>query len=318
MLTSTDNYTIDCWNEANHLITENDIYTIFEKGGFINARNVITINDLSIYQNAFVHSSYVKNKIIEKQDNKKVILQEKPPNVIDLFDDDYESLEFLGDRCLELSISFYIYRRFPDADAGFKTVLKSMIVKKNTLAQFAEYLGLDKHIVISKQVEKFTKQGRKNKRFMEDIMEAFICAIFLDQNKTEYYSDVLHKMRNLSTDNKGPRIIGPGWVIANAFIENLLEKFVDWEKLLNTEDNYIGLLLNFYQTEFKITPEFVTISVEGPPHRRIFTEGVLDKDGNIIAKGVGEKKSEAQQQASLMALKYFGKDTKMSGSIQQK
>lgn len=315
---STDNYSIDPWNESNKLITENDIYTIFEKGGFNNARKVITINDLSIYQNAFVHSSYVKNKIIEKQtqDTKRVTLIDKPKYAIDLFDDDYESLEFLGDRCLELSISFYIYRRFPHADAGFKTVLKSMIVKKNTLAQFAEYLGLDKHIIISKQVEKFTKQGRKNKRFLEDIMEAFICAIFLDQNKTEYYSDVLHKMRELSTDNNGPRIIGPGWVIANAFIENLLEKIVDWEKLLNTEDNYIGLLLNFYQTEFKITPEFITISVEGPPHRRIFTEGVLDKDGNIIAKGVGEKKSEAQQQASLMALRYFGKDTKVSSSVQ--
>ena len=81
---------------------------------------------------------------------------------------------------------------------------------------------------------------------------------------------------------------------------------MDFEELLMKEENYKEQLLQFYQKEFKMTPEYISISVEGPPHNRIFTEGVLGKDGDIIAKGVGKKKQDAQQHASLIALKYFG------------
>ena len=130
-------------------------------------------------------------------------------------------------------------------------------------------------------------------------MEAFICAVFLDQNETKWYSEVIRDLGN-------QRLIGPGWQIANAFIENLLETVVDFEDLLGKEENYKEQLLQYYQKEFKITPEYISISVEGPPHMRIFTEGVISKDGKIVGKGVGKKKQDAQQQASLAALKYFG------------
>ena len=102
------------------------------------------------------------------------------------------------------------------------------------------------------------------------------------------------------------RLIGPGWQVANAFIENLFEKVIDFEELLEKEENYKEQLLQYYQKEFKITPQYISINVEGPPHMRIFTEGVLSKDGNIIGKGIGKKKQDAQQQSSLNALKYFG------------
>ena len=50
------------WNENNYLITENDIYTIYEKCGFENVRETIKINDLKLYQTAFIHGSYIKKK----------------------------------------------------------------------------------------------------------------------------------------------------------------------------------------------------------------------------------------------------------------
>ena len=65
-------------------------------------------------------------------------------------------------------------------------------------------------------------------------------------------------------------------------------------------------MLQYYQKEFKITPQYISISIEGPPNRRIFTEGVLSKDGLIIGRGVGKKKQDAQQHASLKTLEYFG------------
>ena len=72
------------------------------------------------------------------------------------------------------------------------------------------------------------------------------------------------------------------------------------------KENYKEQLLQYYQKEFKMTPQYISISIEGPPHRRIFTEGVLSKDGKIVGRGVGKKKQDAQQNASLETLQYFG------------
>jgi len=306
--TSDSNYIqIDPWNDKNKLLTKEDVLAIFEKAGFKNANEIVKINNLKYYQTAFVHSSYVKKKIEEgiamkgSNENKKVMLTDRPKDAIELFDEhtDYENQEFLGDRALDFSVAYYIYRKYPDTTQGFKTVLKTKLVKKNTLAKFARYLDLPKHLIISKQVEEKTEKGRYNERILEDVMEAFICAIFLDQNSTQMYSETVKLSGN-------HRLIGPGWQIVNAFIENLLENVIDFEELLAKEENYKEQLLQFYQKEFKITPEYISISVHGPPQRRIFTQGVIDKDGNIVGKGVGKNKSSAEQLASLHALKYFG------------
>jgi len=296
-----DNVVINPWNNKNKLLTKEDVYQILERGGFTNARDVVNINNLGFYQTAFIHPSYVKKHIFENSVNNNISLSQKPIDALDLFDENnnYENQEFLGDRVLDMSAAFYICRKYPDQNQGFKTVLKTKLVRKNSLAKFAKYLDFPKHLIISKQVEESTNQGRMNDRILEDVMEAFICGLFLDQNETKFYSKVV-------TDLGNQRLIGPGWQIANAFIENVIEKVVDFEELLMKEENYKEQLLQFYQKEFKMTPEYISISVEGPPHNRIFTEGVLGKDGDIIAKGVGKKKQDGQQHASLVALKYFG------------
>lgn len=294
--------TVDPWNNRNTLLTKDDVYDILEKGGFEKARKVIKINNLDYYQTAFVHPSYVEKYIFSEQDeNKKIILTDKPNNSIPLFkeNDHYENQEFLGDRVLDFSAAFYICRKYPDRDQGFKTVLKTKLVRKNSLAKFAKFLNFPKYLIISKQVEEKTADGRENNRILEDVMEAFICGLFLDQNETKWFSQVMVELNHT-------RLIGPGWQIANAFIENLLEKVIDFEELLEKEENYKEQLLQYYQKEFKITPQYISISIEGPPHRRIFTEGVLSKDGMIIGIGVGKKKQDAQQKASLETLKYFG------------
>ena len=302
---------LDPWNSKNHLVTEDHVYTILEKAGFSNIRDVMKINNLSLYQTAFVHSSYVKKCIydsLNKDGTKTIEVSEKPNGAIELFEEnqDYENQEFLGDRALDFSIAYYIYRKYPDTSQGFKTVLKTKLVKTSSLAKFAKYLDLGQHLIISKQVEEMTIAGRDNDRILEDVMEAFICALFLDQNATGYVSEILQKSIPAKKIKRDLRLIGPGWVIVNSFVENLLELVVDFEELLAKEENYKEQILQYYQKEFHITPEYISISVEGPPHQRIFTEGIIDKDGNIVGKGIGKKKADAQQQASLEALKYFG------------
>jgi ribonuclease-3 len=278
---------INPWNHKNHLLTEDDIYLIYEKAGFSDARSTITIHDLDLYQTAFLHSSYVR-----KSFDSSVEFTPKPAGILDLFEDhpDYENQEFLGDRCIELAVAYYIYRRFPDSDQGFKTVLKTKLVKKDTLAKFARFLDIPQHIIISKHVEEKTEMGRNNTRILEDVMEAFMCAVFMDNNKTP------------SKDG----FIGMGWQIVHQFLEFLLETVVDFEELLITEDNFKEKLMQFYHKEFSTTPEYITVSCNGPPNARIFTEAVLDKFGKIIVTGVGSTRRQAQQNASREALKYFG------------
>jgi ribonuclease-3 len=291
------------WNPNNHLLTENDVFTILEKGGFTNARKIIKINNLSRYQTAFVHSSYIRKNIFNNtDDDKKIELTQKPDNVLDLFNElnDYENQEFLGDRVLDMSVAFYIYRKYPDSDQGFKTVLKTKVVKKNTLAKFAEYLDFPKYLIVSKQIEENTlTNGRHNPRILEDVMEAFICALFLDQNETPFYSKVVNDLGK-------QRLIGPGWQIANAFIENLIEEVLDFEELILSEDNFKHKLMIYYQKEFRITPEYIMISVNGPPNHRIYTLGVQDKDGNILCSASGKSKQEAEQLVSKVALEKYG------------
>ena len=288
------------WNSKNKLLTKNDVYTILETGGFKKARGHIIINNLDYYQTAFIHPSYVRKHIFNDA-NKAISLTSKPDDILDLFEENnnYENQEFLGDRVLDMSAAFYICRKYSDRDQGFKTVLKTKLVRKNSLAKFAKFLNFPQHLIISKQIEEKTRQGRMNERILEDVMEAFICALFLDQNETEFYSKIV-------VDLEDQRLIGPGWQIANAFIENLLEKVIDFEELLLREENYKEQLLQYYQREFKITPEYMSISINGPSHNRIFTEGVISKDGTIISRGIGKKKQDAQQQASRKALEYFG------------
>ena len=252
-MTSEDTITLDPWNSKNHLLTTDDVYDIFDRVGFKDARKHITINNLKFYQTAFVHSSYVKKCIfnqLNKDGNKTIEMTEQPSDSLDLFEEhqDYENQEFLGDRVLDFAIAFYIYRKYPNTDQGFKTVLKTKLVKKNQLAKFAKFLGLPKHLIISKQVEEKTEDGRNNIRILEDCMEAFICAIFLDQNQTKYYSEVVNNVGGL-------RLIGPGWAIANAFIETLIEATVDFEKCYQkkkiTKSNYYNIIkenLNLHQS----------------------------------------------------------------------
>lgn len=294
------------WNRNNKLLTLQDVYTIYERCGFKNVRSVLQINDLSLYQTAFVHSSYAKKKQFEatgKYADKKIQISDRPEGCLDLFDNDYEDMEFLGDRCLDLAVAFYLYRMYPTTDQGFKTKMKTKIVKKDSLASFARFLGFQEFLVISKHVEEKTSHGRNNARILEDVMEAFLCAIFLDQNhNTSYYTPKFADLGRF-------RVSGPGWEIVNCFIENLLENCIDWEELVMTEENYKEKLLQYYQREFKMTPEYIELSIHGPPHQRIFTMGVLDKNGEIVGRGVAKSKKEAEQQASLNAMKYYGLET---------
>lgn len=192
----------------------------------------------------------------------------------------------MGDRVLELVIVNYIYSRFIDTDEGFMTKLKTRIVTTNSLAKFAKYIGLDQYLIISRHVED-KGNGRTNNRILEDVFEAFIGALFLNysENKMDFN--------------------GYGYGICETFIQNIIERVVDFEDLIMNDDNYKDILLRYFQHHFKITPKYIQLESNGPSNNREFIMGVLDKDGNIIGKGIEKSKKKAEQEASRQALIYY-------------
>lgn len=253
------------------------------------------INNLSIYQNAFVHKSYcikTKDEKTNSQDNTIKVLAERPENCLELQPESNERLEFLGDSILGAVVTTYLYRRFNE-DEGFCTKLKTKLVNSDTLASFTRYLKLEKYLIISRHVEDRCN-GRHNPRILEDLFESLIGAIFLDFSKVE-----INTKPNLGS------FYGMGYHIAEKFILNLLEKTIDFTSLIKNDYNYKDILLRFYQQKFSITPKYIEIKVEGPPHQRIFTMSVLDNNNEIVGTGKERSKKKAEQLASKEALIFY-------------
>jgi len=103
------------YNSINKEITLNTIQCILSKYG-ISAK----INNLNLYQRAFIHKSYTKRPFLENTEL-NINIAEKPVNCLSLSTKSNERLEFLGDGVLECITKYYLYRRFPKEDEGFMT-----------------------------------------------------------------------------------------------------------------------------------------------------------------------------------------------------
>lgn len=266
---------ISVYNPANHLIKLDDITAIFKKC------NIIYVpNNLSLFQLGLTHKSYI---IITNPN----IEYDYVPNCVELQPKSNERLEFLGDSVLGFTVASYLYDRYPSKAEGFLTTIKSRLVRTESLSRFSLYLGLDRHILISKHVEELGG-GRTNKHILEDTFEAFIGAT---------YKDILcDQVSN----------IGRATQICSEFIIKLIEDTTDFRELMY-DNNYKGQLLQFYhKTWGKIHPEYVEISLDGPTNNHIYTMGVKHpKTGEIVGRGTDHKKVVAEQNASKMALDYF-------------
>ena len=88
-----------------------------------------------------------------------------------------ERLEFLGDSVLELIVSEYLFRQYPDIDEGTLTQLKIMSVNNVHLQSVALNLGLDEQLFIGKGLYNVENRGVK---MYADVVEALIGAIYID------------------------------------------------------------------------------------------------------------------------------------------
>ena len=278
------------YNPTNTLITLADLRQLFDAHGLDGAQ----IHQLGLYQNAFVHRSYctMKNDDFESGNEKC------PADCLPLQEMSYERLEYLGDAVLGMIVAKYLYERYPDQSEGFLSKLRTKIVNGKMLGFLADKIGFPKFAIISKQIEEI--QGRKNYKIMEDIFEAFIGAIVMDNN-------------DVSTSATGQRDFDTlaqyqclGYHFAETWIVSILETHLDFSELISTKSNYKDMLVRYMQHTFQDAPKFLEIKVFMRNNMKVFTYCVKDKAGMVLGTGEGHSKKEAENASAKSALIYYG------------
>ncbi len=89
-----------------------------------------------------------------------------------------ERLEFLGDAVLELAVSHALYTRFPQAQEGHLTKMRSALVSETALADAARAIGLHQWILLGRGEE--AQGGREKNSVVSDALEAVLGALYLD------------------------------------------------------------------------------------------------------------------------------------------
>ena len=238
-----DIFIFDPYNPLNNEISELDVQRILKNYGVD-----FPIHNFQLYKRAFVHRSYIKRPDMENKQN-NITISAKPDNCLPLYTKSNERLEFIGDGVLECITKYYLYRRFPKENEGFMTEKKIALVKNEAIGKMAMEMGLHKWVVLSKHAE--TKQTRTNLKKLGCLFEAFVGALFLDFNKISIY-DEYEWFKNVF-------VTGPGFQMAQIFIESVFEKHVDWISLIQNDDNFKNILQVKIQKEFRVTPSYLEV-----------------------------------------------------------
>lgn len=262
------------WNNVNKVIQENDVIRILEKYGWKGQ-----IKNLNIFQQSCVHKSYVDKSEQWNQIGEKWQIVERPEDCLPLRQCENEELEFIGDSFVGNVVGLYVARRYKGNGEGFFTKMRTRIVNNNQLGKLAIKIGLAPFLIISRHVETICK-GRENLGILGSLFESFIGALYEnDDNDT-----------------------GGGYDAVRRFIIKVIEKHIDFVDLINDDTNYKDQLLRWFQAEYHQPPKYKEVEVVGPPHDRVFTMGVVNIDGSILASATAKNKQVAEQEASKIAL----------------
>ena len=181
---------------------------------------------------------------------------------------DFERLEFLGDRVLGLAISSVIYKKFMNNNEGDLSKKLSYFVQKNFLYKIATEISIDKLLIYS-----FKKQNQKmNVSILADAVESFIGAIYIDG----------------------------GFSNSIRFIKKIWGPYLDIEES-NFQDPKTQLQ-EISQQKYKKLPDYILLKKEGPSHSPTFTVSLKALNLKRI-KASGSSIREAEKNAANIAIK---------------
>lgn len=187
-----------------------------------------------------------------------------------------ERLEFLGDAVLEIIVTEYLFKNYPDTPEGDLTNWRASLVNSKMLSDVASEIGLEEFLYLSKGEAK-DKNSKARQYILANAVEALIGAIYLDQ-KIKIADEFVTKF-----------IIGKlAHILTNELYLDPKSKFQ--EKAQETH---------------KTTPHYKVLNETGPDHAKIFEVG-LYLDDKLISKGSGSSKQEAQVEAAKEGIKLQG------------
>ena len=185
-----------------------------------------------------------------------------------------ERLEFLGDAVLSIVVSDYIYRNCPDLPEGELSKLRAALVCEKSLCRFSRTLGVGSYLKLSKGERNLGGSDRPS--ILADAFEAIIASIYLDGGMDE----------------------------AKKFILSFVEPEIRNPKPKSFKD-YKTTLQEIIQKNPEERLEYVLTGSQGPDHNKHFFVEV-HLNNNVIGRGGGRSKKEAEQQAAREALELMG------------
>ncbi|MBO5103502.1 MAG: ribonuclease III [Ruminococcus sp.] len=184
-----------------------------------------------------------------------------------------ERLEFLGDSVLSIVVSDYLYKNLKVAE-GELTKMRASLVCEKSLHVFAKQIHLGDFLYLGKGEE--NTGGRERPSILADAFEAVIAAIYLDGG-IEPASK--HILRFMPEDLQHPQ--KPAFSDFKTVLQEIVQK--------NPEEKV----------------EYVLIGEEGPDHNKRFVVEVR-LNSQVIGRGKGRSKKEAEQLAAKEALQLMG------------
>lgn len=212
----------------------------------------ITFRDHTLLQRALTHRSY---------------LNEHPQEALE----DNERLEFLGDAVLSMIVAQYLYHRFPEYREGELTRLRASLVRRETLADFAVRIGLNKRLLVGRGEEE--SGARSRPAILCDAFEAFVGALYLDQ----------------------------GYEVTAKLVEPLVQEALEAILATDSTKDARSELQELTQARFQITPRYRTVGEHGPDHAKEFiVEAYIGE--HCYGRGRGPSKQAAAKMAAAEAL----------------
>lgn len=188
---------------------------------------------------------------------------------------DNERLEFLGDAVLDFLVGAWLFHHFPEMAEGALTRMRAALVGNQQLGEFANQIGLGSFMLLGRgEIE---GGGRERTPLLGSSFEALVGAIYLDQ----------------------------GIPAVERFVFPLLETGSRQILAEQKDQDPKSILQEWVQSQGFNTPQYRTVSSEGPDHEKIFTIEVY-VNGQVYGSGQGSSKRAAAKEAARSALHSIG------------
>ena len=175
---------------------------------------------------------------------------------------DNQRLEFLGDAVLEIVLTEYLYRIYPEADEGVMTKMRSALAQQEAIARLARSMSLGSYMYIGRG--EAASGGADRDSTLCDLFEAVLGACYLDG----------------------------GMEFARKFVLDLVKtKFPAPHRLLSGL-NPKGTLQEYTQHKFGHAPVYAVLSVDGPEHNPVYNVTVEIRDCKCSGQGGSRRQAE--------------------------